>query len=77
MPPEHPFALNAWVGDADTVVKLCRFFPGCHVGLGGTATFSKAAHMRELCFDVPNDRLLLTTDAPHSPTSDVRACVRA
>lgn len=29
--------------------------------------------MRELCFDVPLDRLLLTTDAPHSPASEVGA----
>eukprot|EP00750_Incisomonas_marina_P028556 INCI6763.2.p1 GENE.INCI6763.2~~INCI6763.2.p1 ORF type:complete len:456 (+),score=62.28 INCI6763.2:204-1571(+) len=70
MPPEHPFVLCAWAGDAETAVKLCGFFPQCYVGLSGVATFSKAAHMRELCFDVPLDRLLLTTDAPHSPASE-------
>jgi len=73
MAPDHPFALNSWAGDAETAVKLCNFFPRCFVGLCGIATFSKAVHMRELCFDVPNDRLLFTTDAPNTPTSAVGA----
>lgn len=61
--------LHAWNGDAATAVKLCEFFAQCYVGICGVATFAKAAHVRELCFDVPNDRFLICSNAPRAPPS--------
>jgi TatD DNase family protein len=45
---------------AQEVVKL-----GLYVGLGGAATFKNAVHPLKVAAVVPDDRLLLETDAPY------------
>ena len=38
---------------------------GCYLSFAGNLTYKKSADLREACIVVPDDRLLLETDAPY------------
>lgn len=45
---------------------------GFMIGLGGPVTYARAHRLRRLVADMPIDQLLLETDAPDQPDSDIR-----
>ncbi len=45
---------------------------GLHIGIGGIATYPKNSELRRAAADVPDDRLLLETDAPWLSPQPVR-----
>lgn len=57
--------LHCYAGGTGQLAAVLEL--GFHIGLGGTATYPKAADVRAAAAAAPEDRLLLETDAPYLP----------
>lgn len=56
---------HAFSGSAETARELVRL--GFHLGFGGTVTYRNATKLREVVATVPDEYLLIETDAPYLP----------
>ncbi len=54
-------------------MQLGRLFKKLHVGFSGLVTHGKNEHLRTAAFEVPLGRLLLESDTPHAPPSQVQS----
>jgi TatD DNase family protein len=61
-PPESGVILHSYSGSADQVRFYARL--GCHFSFAGPVTFQEARRPLEAVKAIPEDRLLLETDAP-------------
>ncbi|WP_420644254.1 TatD family hydrolase [Candidatus Leptofilum sp.] len=59
---ENPGVLHSFSGDWDTAVAALDL--GYYLGFTGPVTFKKADELREIAKKVPDDRILVETDAP-------------
>lgn len=59
---ENPGVLHSFSGDWDTAVSALDH--GYYLGITGPITFKKAEELREIGRKIPDDRLLIETDAP-------------
>lgn len=59
---ENPGVLHSFSGDWETAVSALNL--GYYLGFTGPVTFKKADDLREIAKKVPDDRLLVETDAP-------------
>lgn len=59
---ENPGVLHSFSGDWETAVSALDL--GYYLGFTGPVTFKKADDLREIARKVPNDRILVETDAP-------------
>jgi TatD DNase family protein len=74
VPVDHPMCLHAYTGDADAAGVLLKAFTNLYVSFSPIITFSKAKHVRELAFDVPNNRMMLCSNGPaDSPVAQIAA----
>jgi len=48
-------------------LKLIKIFPNCCISFNGIITFSKSSFLRELAFDIPLNRILISSDSPRFP----------
>ena len=59
---ENPGVLHSFSGDWETAVSALDL--GYYLGFTGPVTFKKADDLREIAQKVPDDRILVETDAP-------------
>ena len=59
---ENPGVLHSFAADWETAVSALNL--GYYLGFTGPVTFKKADDLREIAKKVPNDRILVETDAP-------------
>jgi TatD DNase family protein len=59
---ENPGVLHSFAADWDTAVSALNI--GYYLGFTGPVTFKKADELREIAQKVPDDRILVETDAP-------------
>ncbi|WP_420631703.1 TatD family hydrolase [Candidatus Leptofilum sp.] len=59
---ENPGVLHSFSGDWETAVAALDL--GYYLGFTGPVTFKKAGDLREIAKKVPDDRILVETDAP-------------
>lgn len=57
------FILHCYAGDGNDLEKFLAL--GGYIGLTGMVTFPKSANIRAILRQIPDDRLLLETDAPY------------
>ncbi|MGQ0553710.1 MAG: TatD family hydrolase [Planctomycetota bacterium] len=62
--------LHCYSGTSAQLAPLLE--AGLHIGVGGMATYPKNSELRRAAVEVPNDRLLLETDAPWLSPQPVR-----
>lgn len=55
--------IHSFSGDAALALRYVAL--GFHIGVGGVATFKNAGALREVCAEVPLDKILLETDCPY------------
>ncbi len=59
-----PLVFHCFSGNQDYLQKIIAEFPQAYISFAGNLTFKSAGILRELAAQVPQDRLLLETDAP-------------
>jgi TatD DNase family protein len=59
---DNPGVLHSFAADWDTAVSALNL--GYYLGFTGPVTFKKADDLRQIAQKVPNDRILVETDAP-------------
>ncbi len=62
MPPRGG-VIHCFTGDADAARRFVAL--GFHISFSGILTFRNAAQIREAATVVPEDRLMIETDAPY------------
>lgn len=62
--------VHSWSGSRQQAGQLWDM--GFMLGVGGPATYERAQRLRRLVADMPLECLLLETDAPDQPDSDIR-----
>ena len=62
--------VHSWSGSRQQAEQLWEL--GFMLGIGGPVTYERARRLRELVADMPIEHLLLETDAPDQPDSDIR-----
>jgi TatD DNase family protein len=55
--------MHAFTGDADLAAQCLEL--GLYISFAGMVTFKKSAGLREVAAAVPDDRILIETDAPY------------
>lgn len=65
-----PGIMHSFTGDAD-LAKQCLDL-GLHVSFAGMVTFKKSTELREVAKLIPEDRLLVETDAPYLSPEPLR-----
>lgn len=55
--------VHCFSGSAETAAELVKM--GLYIGIGGVVTFKNARKLVEVAASIPEDRLLLETDAPY------------
>jgi TatD DNase family protein len=67
---KKPFILHCVSGPLDYIQEMIDL--GAYIGVGGNVTYPNANELREIVKLVPEDKLLLETDAPYLPTQEFR-----
>lgn len=67
---KKPFILHCISGPKTYIEKMLEL--GAYIGIGGNITYLNANDLREIIKIVPEDRLLLETDAPYLPPQKFR-----
>ena len=62
--------MHCFSGDPDMAERVLRF--GLHISLAGPVTFKKATTLKEVAKMVPDERLLIETDAPYLAPDPMR-----
>ena len=70
VPASWKIHFASWTGPSSLALKLLKKYPDSMLGFNGALSFRSANHLRELCFDVPLDRLLLESDAPNNSPAE-------
>lgn len=65
--------LHCFSGSVEFMEKMAGI--GCYFSFGGMITYKKNESLREVARAVPNERLLLETDAPYLPPEPLRGTV--
>lgn len=63
-------SFHSYTGDQENLQHILDL--GFYVGFNGIITYKSADNVRELCKLVPMDRILLETDTPYLPPTQVR-----
>jgi len=71
VPQDYKIMLSSWLGTPKAALLLLKRFPNAVLGLNGAVTFRSANHLREIAFDVPLNRLVLQSDAPNAPPTNL------
>ncbi|KAH9259616.1 hypothetical protein BASA81_002038 [Batrachochytrium salamandrivorans] len=71
VPKTHKLYFCSWVGSVPSALGLLKLYPNAIIGLNGAITFRSNDHLREAAFDLPLDRLVLESDAPNNPPSEL------
>jgi TatD DNase family protein len=61
----HPAIFHAYEGNAEDAYTLIKY--GCLFGVGGPITYKNAKQKIEVFTNLPDDSILLETDAPYLP----------
>lgn len=67
---KEPFILHCVSGPKEYIKEALQL--GAYIGVGANITYPNANKLRELIKIVPEDRLLLETDAPYLPPQEFR-----
>jgi len=67
---KKPFVLHCVSGPKAYIKEMIEL--GAYVGVGGNVTYPNANELREIVKLVPEDKLLLETDAPYLPPQEFR-----
>lgn len=67
---KKPFILHCVSGPKEYIKEMMEL--GAYVGVGGNVTYPNADKLREIIKIVPQDKLLLETDAPFLPPQEFR-----
>lgn len=69
-PPGRRLVFHSFTGGPDEVARVLE--TGCYVSFSGIATFKKSGDVRAAAALVPDDRILIETDAPYLSPEPVR-----
>lgn len=67
---KHPFILHCVSGPLSYIQQATEL--NCYIGVAGNVTYSSADQIRAIVKSVPQDRILIETDAPYLPPQSNR-----
>jgi len=70
LPAGHGLYFASFRGSEEFFVKTQKKFPQSKVGFNGRVSFTREKLLHSVAFDVPLDRFLLESAAPHSPPTE-------
>ena len=71
--PQYSGVMHCYAGSVELLKDVLKL--GLFIGLGGPLTFTNAKTPKEVCEDVPLDRLLTETDSPYLAPHPLRGTV--
>ena len=71
--PLYSGVMHCYSGSVELLKDVLDF--GLYIGLDGPLTFTNAKTPKEVCYDVPLDRLLVETDSPYLSPHPLRGTV--
>lgn len=71
--PEYSGVVHCYSGSVESLKEILDL--GLYIGLDGPLTFKNAVTPKEVCYEVPLERLLLETDSPYLPPHPLRGTV--